>query len=62
MTLSPKQAAKALGIEISLLRKYLRANVFPGAYKERGTRWVIPQDDVIAFRDGKLKVGGAFKK
>ena len=41
-----KEAAKAMGLEPSTLRKYCQDNVFTNA-QEFGKEWVISQEDVL---------------
>jgi excisionase family DNA binding protein len=62
MIYTPRQAAEILGVDVSLVRKYLRDGVFPGAYKFRGTRWTIPHDDLMAVKNRKAKPMASLEK
>ena len=57
--MNPKQVAKVLGMSYASVLAYLRAGVFPGAKKTRGTRWDIPDEDIRAFKKGNLSASGA---
>ena len=52
------KAAKISGISPQLLRIYCRAGVFPGARKFRGTRWLIPREDLDDLVSGEVDVSG----
>jgi hypothetical protein len=58
--MNPKDAAKVLGMSYGSLINYLKAGVFPGAVKTRGTRWDIPDADLRAFKRGTLKAAGSY--
>lgn len=48
--LTVKQTAELLGRSPSTIREYLRAGLFPGAYKMRGREWRVPRDGIREFQ------------
>jgi predicted site-specific integrase-resolvase len=59
---TPTEAAERLFVDPSMIRIYCRKGVFPRAKKLRGTRWIIPIDDIEAVLDGTVSTEGIFKK
>jgi excisionase family DNA binding protein len=48
--LSVEDAGRVLGRSDSTVREYCRANLLPGAYRQRGREWRIPRAAVRAFQ------------
>lgn len=48
--LDVEAAGKALGRSSSTVREYARAGLLPGAYRQRGREWRIPQDAIRRFQ------------
>ncbi len=49
-TLTPRQAAKRMGISLSTMYVYLTMGQLEGAYKDANGRWFIPENTVLNLR------------
>ena len=58
---TPRQVADVAFVSAQSIREYCRRGIFPGAYLDRGTRWVIPGEDVEALLLGDISLEGIFK-
>lgn len=54
------KAAEMMDISRQRLYVYLKAGRFPTAYKKNGTRWMIEQKDIDAYKRGELDFSGVY--
>jgi hypothetical protein len=57
-----REAAEQMGIVYSTAHQYCKKGLLAGAIKFRGTRWLVSNETIKLWKEGKVDIGGAFRK
>lgn len=56
------KAAEEMGIAYSTAHQYCKEGLIDGAILFRGTRWMVANETIKLWKEGKVNIKGAFRK